>query len=195
LLHDVEAAAAHREDLRGDQGARRPPALQGRRSPRRLSRRAAEAGGGLSSPVRASPAEKTVVRFEIAPSTIGLILAAGAGVWLLSQLWAIGLLVVVALVFAGTFNPLIESMQKRGLGRTPALILLFCGSIAIAGLAIFFTVPPLLEQLGDIVRGAPAARAQLIDLLAKRSSTAPLAHVVQNAGLEEIFARIQSWLL
>ena len=138
---------------------------------------------------------KTVVRFEIAPSTIGLILATGAGVWLLSKLWVIGLLVVVALVFAGTFNPLVEWMQKRGLKRTPSLILLFFASIVVAALAIFFTVPPLLEQLGDIVRGAPAARAQLIDLLEKRSSTAPLAHVVQNAGLPEMFARIQSWLI
>ena len=138
---------------------------------------------------------KTVVRFEIAPSTIGLILATGAGVWLLRELWVIGLLVVVALVFAGTFNPLVEWMQKRGLKRTPALILLFFASIVVAAVAIFFTVPPLLEQLADIVRGAPAARAQLIDLLEKRSSTAPLAHVVQNAGLPEMFARIQSWLL
>ena len=138
---------------------------------------------------------KTVVRFEIAPSTIGLILATGAGMWLLSKLWVIGLLVVVALVFAGTFNPLVEWMQKRGLKRTPSLILLFFASIVVAALAIFFTVPPLLEQLGDIVRGAPAARAQLIDLLEQRSSTAPLAHVVQNAGLPEMFARIQSWLI
>ena len=45
------------------------------------------------------------------------------------------------------------------------------------------------------MRGAPAARAQVIDLLEKRSSTAPLAHVVQNAGLPEMFARIQSWLI
>jgi len=145
--------------------------------------------------MKTSAPGKTVVRFEIAPSTIGLIVATGAGVWLLRELWAIGLLVVVALVFAGTFNPLIEWMQKRGLKRTPALILLFFGSIVVAALAIFFTVPPLLEQLADIVRGAPAARAQLIDLLEKRSSTAPLAHVVQNAGLPEMFAAIQSWLL
>jgi len=77
---------------------------------------------------------KTVVRFEIAPSTIGLILATGAGVWLLRELWVIGLLVLVALVFAGTFNPLVEWMQKRGLKRTPALILLFFASIVVAAI-------------------------------------------------------------
>jgi predicted PurR-regulated permease PerM len=139
--------------------------------------------------------DKTVVRFEIAPRTIGWILATIAGVWLLRQLWVVGLLVVVALVFAGTFNPLVEWMEKRGLNRTLSLILLFCGSIVVASLLIFLTVPPLAEQLVQIVHGAPEQRAQLIALLEKRSFTLPLAHAVQNAGLEQMFARLESHLL
>lgn len=139
--------------------------------------------------------EKTVVRFEIAPRTIGWILAAIAGVWLLRELWVIGLLVVVALVFAGTFNPLVEWMEKRGLKRTLSLILLFLGSIIVASLFIFLTVPPLVEQLAQIVHGAPEHRQQLIALLEKRGFTAPLAHAVQNAGLEQMFARLESNLL
>src|SRR6266851_1796158 len=139
--------------------------------------------------------DKTVVRFEIAPRTIGWILATIAGVWLLRQLWVVGLLVVVALVFAGTFNPLVEWMEKRGLNRTLSLILLFFGSIVVASLLIFLTVPPLAEQLVQIVHGAPEQRAQLIALLEKRSFTLPLAHAVQNAGLEQMFARLESHLL
>jgi predicted PurR-regulated permease PerM len=139
--------------------------------------------------------DKSVVRFEIAPRTIGWILATIAGVWLLRELWVIGLLVVVALVFAGTFNPLVEWMEKRGLKRTLALILLFFGSIVVASLLIFLTVPPLVEQLAQIVRGAPGDREQLIALLEKRSLTLPLAHAVQSAGLEQTFARIEGYLL
>ena len=52
--------------------------------------------------MKAPAQDGTVVRFEIAPRTIGWILAAIAGAWLLRELWVIGLLVVVALVFAGT---------------------------------------------------------------------------------------------
>ncbi len=139
--------------------------------------------------------DKTVVRFEVAPRTIGWILAAIAGVWLLRELWVVGLLVVVALVFAGTFNPLVEWMEKRGLKRTLALVLLFFGSIIVASLLIFLTVPPLAEQLAQIVRGAPRDREQLIALLEKRTFTLPLAHAVQNAGLEQTFARIEKYLL
>jgi predicted PurR-regulated permease PerM len=139
--------------------------------------------------------EKTVVRFEIAPGTIGLILATVAGVWLLRELWVLGLLVVVALVFAGTLNPLVEWMESRGLKRTLSLILLFLGSIVLSSLLCFLTVPPLLEQLAAIVHGAPADREQLIALLEKHNLTLPLAHAVQNAGLEQTFARIESYLL
>ena len=138
--------------------------------------------------------ERTVVRFEIAPRTIGWILAAAAGVWLLRELWLIGVLLVVALVFAGTFNPLVEWMEKRGLTRTVSLVLLLVGSIIVASLFLFLTVPPLVEQLAQIVRGAPEHRTQLVALLEKRGVTLPLAHALQNAGLERMSARIESYL-
>ena len=139
--------------------------------------------------------DKTVVRFEVAPRTIVWILAAIAGVWLLRELWVVGLLVVVALVFAGTLNPLVEWMEKRGVKRILALVLLFFGSITVASLLIFLTVPPLAEQLAEIVRGAPRDREKLIALLEKHSFTLPLAHAVQNAGLEQTFARLEKYLL
>jgi len=138
--------------------------------------------------------DKTV-RFEIAPRMIGWVLATIAGVWLLRQLWLVVLLVVFALVIAGTFNPLVEWMEKHGLKRTLALVLLFFGSIIVTSLLVFLTVPPLVEQLAQIVRGAPGDRERLIALLEKRSLTLPLAHAVQNAGLEQTFARIERYLL
>jgi predicted PurR-regulated permease PerM len=141
------------------------------------------------------PSEKSVVRFEIAPATLGLILAVVAGAWLIRELWVLGLVLLVALVFAGTFKPLIEWMTRHGLQRTVALVVLFFGLIGGTSVLIFFSVPPLLEQLAEIVRGAPAERAELIALLARRTSTLPLAHVVENAGLEQTLARIQSWVL
>src|SRR5256885_6175091 len=104
-----------------------------------------------------APMDKTV-RFEIAPRTIGWILATIAGVWLLRELWLVVLLVVFALVIAGTFNPLVEWMEKRGLKRTLALVLLFFGSIIVTSVLVFLTVPPLAEQLAEIVHGAPGTR-------------------------------------
>ncbi len=139
--------------------------------------------------------DKTVVRFDIAPRAIVWILATIAGVWVFLQLHAIALLLVVALVFAGTFNPMVEWMERRGLKRIYALTLLLVALLLVTALLIVFTVPPLLEQLAQIVRDAPRHRDQLIVLLQQREFTAPLARAVQNAGLEQAFARIESGLV
>jgi len=143
-----------------------------------------------------APAQNTaVVRFEISPRSIAWILATIVGVWLFLQLRAVALLLVVALVFAGTFNPLVEWMERRGIKRIYALTLLFVAMLLVTSLLIFLTVPPLLEQLAQIVRDAPRHREQLIALLQQREFTTPLAHALQNAGLEQTLARIETFLL
>ena len=137
----------------------------------------------------------TVVRFEISPRSIAWILATIVGVWLFLQLRAIVLLVVVALVFAGTFNPLVEWLERRGIKRLYALTLLFFALLLATSLLIFLTVPPLLEQLAQIVRDAPHQREQLIALLQQRDFTAPLARALQHAGMEQTFTRIENSLV
>jgi predicted PurR-regulated permease PerM len=137
----------------------------------------------------------TLVRFEISPRSIAWILATIVGVWLFLQLRAIVLLVVVALVFAGTFNPLVEWIERRGIKRLYALTLLFFALLLATSLLIFLTVPPFLEQLAQIVRDAPHHRDQLIALLQPRDFTAPLARALQNAGLEQTFTRIENSLV
>jgi predicted PurR-regulated permease PerM len=89
----------------------------------------------------------TLIRFEISPRSIAWILATIVGVWLFLQLRAIVVLLVVALVFAGTFNPLVEWLERRGIKRPYALTLLFVALLLTTSLLIFLTVPPLLEQL------------------------------------------------
>ena len=105
------------------------------------------------------------------------------------------LLVVVALVFAGTFNPVVEWLERRGLKRTPALALLLLVSALLTGLVLFLTVPPLLQQLVEILRAAPALRERLIATLLEYSFATPLAHAVQHAGTAETLSRVESYLL
>jgi predicted PurR-regulated permease PerM len=137
----------------------------------------------------------TVVRLEISARSIVRLLMTIAGVWLFLQLRSVVLLLTVALVLAGTFNPLVEWIERRGLKRTYALILLFVALLLITCLLILLTVPPLLEQLAQIIRDAPGQREQLIALLQQRAFTAPLARAVANTGVEPVFARIGSDLV
>ena len=145
--------------------------------------------------MKAPAQETTVVRFEIAPRSIAWILATILGVWLFLQLRAIALLLVVALVFAGTFNPLVEWMERRGLRRIYALLLLFVALLVMTCLLIFLTVPPFLEQLARIVGDLPHHREELITLLQQREVTAPLARALQHLDLEQTSAGIDTYLV
>jgi predicted PurR-regulated permease PerM len=145
----------------------------------------------LKKPVQ----DKAIVRFEIAPRSIALILATIAGVWLAYELWIVELILVMALILAGTFNPVIEWVEARGLRRVYALALFFVAmSVAAAGL-LFLTIPPLVDQLTQMVQNAPTTRAHLIAVLRERSVTMPVAHIVQGAGLEQTFTRLENNLL
>ena len=105
------------------------------------------------------------------------------------------LLVVVALVFAGTFNPVVEWLERRGLKRAPALALLLLVSALVTALVLFLTVPPLLQQLVELLRAAPALRERLIATLLEYSFSTPLAHAVQHAGMAETLSRVETYLL
>ena len=145
--------------------------------------------------MKAPARDTTVVRFEIAPRSIVWILATILGLWLLVQLRVIALLLVVALVFAGTLNPLVEWMERRGFRRIYALLLLFFALLVMTCLLIFLTVPPFLEQLAGIVRDLPRHREELITLLQRREVSAPLARALQHMNLEQTSAGIESSLV
>jgi predicted PurR-regulated permease PerM len=131
----------------------------------------------------------------ITPRSIALIVATIVGMWVVYQLRTVGLVLLVALILAGTFNPLVEQMEKRGIARMYALILLFLALSAIAALLLFLTIPPVIEQVTQMVHDAPALRTRLIAFLNERGVTVPLAHIVQNAGIEQTFARIEQNLM
>ena len=145
----------------------------------------------MKAPVK----ESSIVSVEIAPRSIVLILAAVAGVWLAYQLWIVALVLVMALVLAGTFNPVIEWMEAHGIKRFYALLLLFVALVVAAALLTFLTLPPLIDQLTQMVHDAPATRRRLIVLLNDHSVTRPLSHLMQNVGTPQSFARIEAYLL
>lgn len=139
--------------------------------------------------------EPSVVRIEISPRSIVLVLAAVAGVWLAYQLWIVALILVMALVLAGTFNPVIEWMEGRGIRRVYGLLLLFVALLVVTAVLIFLTLPPLIDQLTSMVQDAPATRRRLIVLLNDHSITRPFSHIVQGVGTPKSFARLEAYLL
>ncbi len=146
----------------------------------------------LPMPV-AEPVVQTV-RIEIAPRSIFTILAIVGTIALFYQLRVVVTILVVALIIAGTLQPAILWLERRGVRRLPALIIVMVASAAIAGLLIFLTVPAIVDQITRALQDAPAGRLRLIAFLEQHNSTLPLARLVRDSGVAQTLTRLQNYM-
>ena len=63
-----------------------------------------------------------------------------AGVWLLGKIWETVLLLVIALILAGSLAPVVAWLERRGLGRGGAI-----GAVLVALLAVLGALGALGE--------------------------------------------------
>jgi len=136
--------------------------------------------------------DSRTLRIEIAPVTIAWVIAAVAGLWLFFKLWIVVLLLVNALVLVGVFNPVIVSLETRGFKRMTALMLIVLALTLISALAIFLTVPAMIDQFTTIVQDMPAQRLKLIAFLSKQPLTTPLARALKDIPLDQTFLHMQN---
>jgi predicted PurR-regulated permease PerM len=135
------------------------------------------------------------LRIELAPRTLVLVLVGIAAVWLALQLWKVVLVLLVALVLVGTFDPLVAWLERRGVGRGRALAMIFL-LITLAVVAVLLlTIPPLLNQLQHIVDNAPAERHKVVELLSRYKLGAPFADTLRQVQLDKLEKRAGDALL
>jgi len=129
------------------------------------------------------------LRVEIAPKTIALVLGAIAGVWVLGQLTAVLAVVTVALVLVGTFDPLVGWLERRGLRRGRALVLVFVAAVLALVAIVLLIVPPLVEQLVDLIENAPRERERFVHAIEGYGWSRPVIKALKELPLEDIGAR------
>ena len=130
---------------------------------------------------RPSAGENTrVVRFEVSPATMIQLILVMASMWLLTRLWAVFLLLVVALLIVGTMSPAVSWMETRRVKRGLGIAIVFTLLSVVATLAVMLTIPSFVAQASALVEQEPAFRARLSDHLALSNLTAPLADWLRN---------------
>jgi predicted PurR-regulated permease PerM len=115
------------------------------------------------------------VRFEIAPKTIALVLAAMAGVWLFLRLVPVLLVLVVALFLVGTLNPVVERLEAQGVKRGTGIVVVYVSVFATVVVVMAITVPQLVTQATRLLEHAPVLRDRAVTFLARSRLTLPLA--------------------
>lgn len=119
-------------------------------------------------------------RIELSVKTMLAILLVLFGVWLVIQLSPVVLVLVTALILAGTFSPLVERLENRGVGRGLAVAIVFVAFGVSTLLLLGLTIPALLSQALDLMKQEPEFRARAVSYLERSSLTAPLAEALRN---------------
>lgn len=110
--------------------------------------------------------EPRIMRIELSLRSVFAIFGIVASLWLLARLWEIVLVLIIGLVLAGSFSPVVDWLERRRLPRGVALGIVLLALVgAVVGIG-FLVIPALLAQVLGTVRDAPAIQARLADFLA-----------------------------
>jgi predicted PurR-regulated permease PerM len=110
---------------------------------------------------------KRIIRFELAPLTMIILVLVIAGLWLLFKLLPVLLVLIAAFFIVGTLNPAVRWLEKKGIRRGLSIGIVF-GSITVSALVVaILTIPALLIQASSIWDQEPGLRAQLADRLSR----------------------------
>jgi predicted PurR-regulated permease PerM len=128
--------------------------------PRRRARRSEAPSGSLGRLCfveKQRPVEERIVYFR--PRAIlvvlGIILSATAMIAFLFLAWHIITWILIALFLALALNPAVEFVERRGLRRSLASLLVFLAAlIALGGLGALL-IPPLIDQVEEFVAAVP----------------------------------------
>lgn len=121
------------------------------------------------------------IRYELSFRSLLSIVAVVAGCWLLIRVWQIILLLVIALVLAGTLSPVLTWLEKHRVKRPFGLVLLLLSLIgAIIGLGAL-VIPSLASQLTSAVNSIPQMRDQLANSLMRVPGLTNTAQSIRNA--------------
>ena len=135
------------------------------------------------------------LRIDITTRTILKLVAVAAAIWLLTELWYVLVLITIALVLVGTLNPMVVWLERRGVARTLALIIIFLGMLAMLFVIGLVTVPPLVSQLADAMGKAPAFQERIADQMRRSHLFRPLADSVRSFRIAEIMGAVGEHVL
>ena len=84
-------------------------------------------------------------------------------------------LIIIALFLAVGLNPAVESIRRRGMTRSRAVIIIFGCVVLFAGLFMWLVIPPAISQGSQLIRHAPT-------LLSDLKSNPTIASLNQHYG-------------
>src|SRR5512140_2377589 len=123
---------------------------------------------------------RRVIRIELSPRTLVILVLLVPGLWMLNQLLPVILVLVAALIIVGTISPAVRWLEERRIRRGLGIAIVFTGLVMATVLVITMTIPSLFAQATNLLGQEPTLRARLADWLAGSNLTSPLAELLRN---------------
>ncbi|WP_257309814.1 AI-2E family transporter [Geothrix fuzhouensis] len=114
----------------------------------------------------------------------------GISLWLAFRLWPIILVLVVALLIAGTLSPAVQWLEERKVRRGFAIAGVYLGIFILGALIVTLTIPSLLGQAVALFEREPAFRKSLADYFAQFHASAPFANWLRNMSYDSALSAI-----
>jgi len=123
---------------------------------------------------------RRVIRIELSPRTIVILTLLILGLWMLTRLLPVVLVLVAALIVVGTISPAVRWLEERRIHRGLGIAIVFIGLLVVTGLFITMTIPALVVQATNLLDHEPALRVRLANRLAGSHLTSRLAELLRN---------------
>jgi predicted PurR-regulated permease PerM len=134
----------------------------------------------MRSPNPDSTRQRPLVRIELSLSTMITLVLVVAGLWVITRLLPVVLVLVAALIIVGTLSPAVQWLEARGLRRGWSIAIVFTALLVIILLIVTLTLPELLAQVTSVIDQEPALRERLVTILADSPLTARLAEALRT---------------
>ncbi len=127
----------------------------------------------MQDPLGIDPLAQTV-ELKIRPSQVALagltLLAVFGAAMLVLRLMDVIILVFVALVITSTIQPMKTALQRHGIPKALAMLLIYLGVLGVLAGLFVLVIPVLVNQGGEMVRGLPQVYTSLIASLEQNPS-------------------------
>jgi predicted PurR-regulated permease PerM len=94
-----------------------------------------------------------------------LIIGALVGLWALTKLWPILLLIAAALIFMVALLPYVEWLAGKGLPRTVSVLIVLLGILLVVAGLFAVVVPAMIDEFGDLEQELPEDARDAEDFL------------------------------
>jgi predicted PurR-regulated permease PerM len=126
-----------------------------------------------------------------ARTALGLV-GVGVGIvvalWALAKTWIVLLILICALILAGTLGPVVVWLEQHRVHRGLALLIVLLGLIAALVGFGFLVIPSLIAEGKQIMKDAPDTQARIADYMQQHNLFADRADDIRNAKPAEFLA-------